>query len=509
MTPGSEAEKRLQTASTHGLVAKTRGLSAAEKVVRPAFLRWLLLQPGIDPAGVRIEGAVFKEMLDLANLSIPFPLCLTKCKFRKPVILTDAEFRSLCFDDSTFAGSFSAKGLMLKRDFSAERATFKDYLDLRQARIGGSAMLIGAKLNAKSEVDGLSWIAFLAYAMHVEDNLMMHSDANHRFEAKGEVRLLGAKIGGQWACVGGSFEKGIFAEWLTAESFLCRRDDYGKAPSMKGAILLTSAEIKSRFQWKSVEGEPGLKLDHARIGVLDIEPSQDERMLQKWSLNGLHYDRLENPKEADSGAMLALLRHSDGGQFFPQPYRQLFRALRAAGHSAQATKVMIEMKREQFRDWQEKARWFRKPIVGAAAFLSSLVGHGYRPANAVVIALGLWVVSGIFYWAAAHPDWHQIMAPREAEVRFSSHYREDGAWPSESPRFFPFAYALDRMTPIVELGQVAEFQPKGRTYVQSLGIDVGMWLQILDWFLLISGWILTTLLVSSLTGLMRRVESDE
>src|ERR1700675_1560212 len=52
--------------------------------IRPELIRWLCVdgkaREHIDPKGIQIFGARFDQPLDLASISVPFPLVLQNCR---------------------------------------------------------------------------------------------------------------------------------------------------------------------------------------------------------------------------------------------------------------------------------------------------------------------------------------------------------------------------------------------------------------------------------------------
>ena len=69
--------------------------------------------------------------------------------------------------------------------------------------------------------------------------------------------------------------------------------------------------------------------------------------------------------------------------------------------------------------------------------------------------------------------------------------------PDDCPHFQPVVYSLDVIIPLVDLGQEKYWMPN---HNKNFG-KLTSWLVV---FLKLSGWILSTLLVSASTGLIRR-----
>jgi hypothetical protein len=107
------------------------------------------------------------------------------------------------------------------------------------------------------------------------------------------------------------------------------------------------------------------------------------------------------------------------------------------------------------------------------------------------------------------PDVAKYLAPADGTVLVSTPYDDKRLLPLGYPPFSPVVYPLDRLLPAVNLGQASAYRPWAP---EGCGLEpwrFGWFLVFFDWVLIACGWILTTLLVGSLTGLMRRVDSDD
>lgn len=155
--PLLSGEQALLQACQRGEVARlstTLPEAANDMVrVRAAFLRFLLLggddQAPVHERGVRLAGAYVEGRLDLAGCRIPHNVDLKHCRF------TDQLFAQ----DARVAGLMTLEGSYLPQGADADRLQCDGGLFLR----GG-------------------------------------------FKTAGEVRLLGAQIGGNLECRGGQFE---------------------------------------------------------------------------------------------------------------------------------------------------------------------------------------------------------------------------------------------------------------------------------------------------------------
>jgi hypothetical protein len=163
----TDAEGKLLHAVTTGEVADYSSPNAAEndpqhadtwdatRTIHAKVIRWLCIDREaigyIDPHGINIDAATIEGRLDLAYVTLPVPLVLTRCAVNAGVTLEHADTRTLSFSGSV---------------------------------LGGSG---GTPLNASGA--------------HVRGDVFLRGG----FRAEGTVRLLGASIGGSLDCSAGTF----------------------------------------------------------------------------------------------------------------------------------------------------------------------------------------------------------------------------------------------------------------------------------------------------------------
>ena len=634
------AEKICRQAVANGEVADLTVLAEEQRVLGAAFVRRLVRGVERDesgnavepqPSGVRVKGLRLPEDLDLSNIDVAYPVELTDGQFDGRVNLQDAGLRSLSLNRSTFKRPVDARNMETRSDFSAVEATFEDWLSLAGAEIQGDVWLQGAHVRSQTPVDRLAIagpeysegvaidadgivaggsvyifavaggrrfeangqvrllgakiagqlgcvggsfknpgrIALNADNMEVGGGVFLEENFENRFEAIGVVNLLGAKIAGQLSCIGGSFQnpggialnasnmevggcvfleenyenrfeaigvvnllgakiagqlscigasfqntngKALNADGMQVEGSLLVRSEFGFSPTFDGDVDLVGARVGGYFQWRSVVGEHGVNLSHASVITLDIANVAHP---ERWQLNGFRYQGLAEPETADGDEILTLLQKCDKGKYFPQPYRQLFRCLRDAGHAEEATNVAVAMRREAFLHEREELLKAKPRFWRMRNWFSEfwewnlrLIGYGYRPWRAAGIALALWAVGSIVYSVVALSHFHDFMAPAEGDLLVAVQSNPDHDWLDGGPPFISWLYALDRFMPVVDLGQASFFRPRMNTGHTFLWIEVGWWLNAYDWLLIASGWVLSLLFAGSVSGLMRKIDSD-
>jgi sRNA-binding regulator protein Hfq len=170
------------------------------QVVRGELLAWLLTDPGCQPLihyrGVHLRGAKITGGLDLQDARVGYPLRLVKCIIDAQVVLERGEFHYLQLSGS-YTGAIRADEVKVKHDLEMNQG-FKAQGEVRLlgAEIGGQLVCSGGAF------ENAGGVALMCDRMHVKRSVFLRNG----FQAKGEVRLLGAEIGGALVCSGGAFE---------------------------------------------------------------------------------------------------------------------------------------------------------------------------------------------------------------------------------------------------------------------------------------------------------------
>jgi len=283
-----------------------------------------------------------------------------------------------------------------------------------------------------------------------------------------------------------------------------------KSASITGRLILEEAHISGRLDLKDasffeIEDWPvpqlelsrskidgtlvlrpklvfgSINLSRARVGVLEdgllFGRDTDSDGLRSLELDGLEYNRIVTDVRGNSPRVIETLNLCNGGIYTPQPYEQMSKVLRNMGLSKDAIDVAIAKRRaaRSFKPrWKRSVEW---------VFLDFFVGYGYKPWKAAIP----WVISlaatCVVCWWSRESGW----------VR---------AFPkgSDSQGFNWFVYALDIHLPLVDLRQRSSFVLTAGPPDWSLRSFAYGWLTFAE----ILSWLLVTLLVASLTGLIKR-----
>ena len=185
--------------------------------VRAAFVRFLVL--GGDEAnpvhekGVRLQGAWIgnkEENIDLTSCKNVLPLFLNHCRINGDIVIRDARTGAVDLDYSVVEGGIEARGAFINGSLylrSLRENIFfeaKKGMDLVDAVIKGSLECHNAKFYPrKSDFKTEDGTAIFASRVKIFGSVFLQQT----FSADGPTVFRNARIGGNFECSGGSFDK--------------------------------------------------------------------------------------------------------------------------------------------------------------------------------------------------------------------------------------------------------------------------------------------------------------
>ncbi len=216
------AEEKLRQCAANGEVCEVDDFSGERpeeatefNSVRAEFLRYMILggceRSLVHTRGINLFGAyIFLQqnttIIDLQSVTINFDISLLCCSIIHNIDLRGATIKSL------FLNGSSLEELIADR-VSAEGVIFL----ANEFRAKGEVRLLGAKirssLNCTSGNFNNPTNALSCDGIGVNGGIFL----NDNFKAIGVARLLGAKIYGDLTCEGGYFQSGILANNMTVE----------------------------------------------------------------------------------------------------------------------------------------------------------------------------------------------------------------------------------------------------------------------------------------------------
>ncbi|MFN2568932.1 MAG: hypothetical protein ABR564_04950 [Candidatus Dormibacteria bacterium] len=215
---------------------------AAPRQVRAAVLVQLVTgsgvgTPEVHPRGIRLQGARVTGELDLEGAALRCPLALLDCHVDSVINLTDASAPSLRLSGCRITG-IMARELVVRGDLVLDDGfTATGEVRLAGARIGGDLNCRGGHFGNPSgpAIDG--------YALTVTQTLFCCDG----FSSEGEVRLEGAHMGGALICSAGRFSGGagpaLRADLLSVDQGVLLNDGF----VAEGEVRLIGAHIRGQL----------------------------------------------------------------------------------------------------------------------------------------------------------------------------------------------------------------------------------------------------------------------
>ncbi|RAS62331.1 hypothetical protein C8D87_108152 [Lentzea atacamensis] len=382
----------------------------------------------LDPSGLRVVGAHIEGQLDLRDLVVKRPLVLRDCTTEQPVLLSRAHFSQLDLE-GLVAPSIRARGLTVDHD-----------LHLSSARLSGDESI---------------------YALHMRIGGSVYLDDG--FQAAGSVVLSGSRVAGVISCRGARFDSTLhLVDVQVGDAIFLSHGCRASSDGTHAAVRMRGARVDGQIVLRDGRfTSPAVAVDlrHVKVGKDLLMPFEGiEGSVQ---LEGLVYEGL--PRDATVDEWLSLLA-TRTPYYSTQPWVQLAAAHQAAGHERDVRRIRVAAQRDLRRRGQ-LSRWGR--IWHLIRGLT--IGHGYRPALALLWLAGVLAVSVAVVLASG--------AVRCSVVE-------------------QVGYALNVATPLVKVDAA-------RCTVDTAS-GAGQFVLASTWLLQILAWAFATLFVAGFTGLVRR-----
>jgi hypothetical protein len=331
------------------------------------------------------------------------------------------------------------------------------------------------------------------------------------FKAAGKVDFANAKIGTNLDCDDGESVHKCGEIALIADSAEIGSSVFFRRTKIVGKVFLGFAEIGANLQWYGLVSPEQSSLDlyftEARI-LLNAENSWPSP--GNLNVDGFIYEEIDREASPNAEVQLRWLARQSAGRFASQPYERLAKVFRNMGLEDEERKVLIQKNKEHSQHVHWRLEWLWYGLFG------KLVGYGYKPLRAFQYSLVFLAIG----WLAFRVGYdHKILTPTEtAHYAIATQSKEIDAAnkqrpvSAEYPKFNAFVYSVETFVPFLKLGMEDRWSPN-----PHLGspLPVGMlgyigfprnWGSLLRYYLwlhIIAGWILTSLWVGAVTGLVK------
>ncbi|MGF1594112.1 MAG: hypothetical protein ACFCUW_12570 [Kiloniellaceae bacterium] len=455
-----------------------------------------ILAPGLKVRGNVRFGKEFlsKGSINFASSNIGGMFWITRARFEnygETAFLIDRIriVGSIIFEDgfssrgsvsccgSTIEGQFVCRGTICDGDgyalrlngstvqadvFLANGLTVIGGVSLPGLTVGGSLLFSGGSFQ------GASGPSIWAEGISVKQDLLM----TKAFSSDGEINLSVSWVGGDVVCSDALF---VASELNDQQRLPC-------------AVRFTGLRVDGRFLCRRSKFIGGVFLNYARVSVLADAKSAwpDSGMLV---LDGCEYQSIgiNSPVSFEDREEWLGLQQA----FRSQPYEHLSRLLRHIGHERDAKKVAIA-KQIQLR---KSGLLTRKEGIWSH-ILEQFVGYGYEPWR-VLIGAAVLVGAGASIFDLGYSS--GLITPADSRVFLHTEYIENGGnWlPPEYVRFNAILFSFDVFLPIVDLHQESHWLP-------NMKGGWGWVLWVVMWIHISLGWLLTSIFVAALAGIIKR-----
>lgn len=474
---------------------------------------------------IRLVNAIIGGNLDFNNSTLD----ITKARTGTAINAETAEIDGSVFLNKKFVaiGEVTFQGATIGHNFNCEGGSFMNPADVAinatKAKIEGDVLMRvaffaeGAVLLGDSTIGHDMDCSFGSFkhpfatalsvsGSKINGSLFMDTD----FRAEGTVYLDHAEIGDTLDC-GGQYSKadnGVPALPTYAINAIAIKvgGSCAFSPSLgsEGNIDFTGASIGSYLYLRNLEG---LKTIH--LNLISVKTGILADKIESWPspgnllLDGFTYERIDNNSPSDAESRIRWLRLQPTNNVFTQPYEQLARIFTSMGHQDDATEVMVAKNHDYANTlhWSKYSQWaqcFWYKIFGR------FIGYGYKTWRAFGLSI-VFIITGNFIFHFARRR-NLILPMDEKDCSFDM--RGNPHLSANYPAFSNFIYSLEMFVPLVKLGMDDNWRPYANRWTK---IRIGRrWFNItgkmVRWYLwlhILAGWVLTTLWVGGLTGLVK------
>ncbi|MFY8100142.1 MAG: hypothetical protein ACOVOA_09325, partial [Allorhizobium sp.] len=449
----------------------------------------------------------------------------------------------ICFAGAKIDGQLSCHGAELNGKggdaLNAEGATINGGAFLNNVESAGEVSFVGAEIGGQlcgndARLNGEGGKALNAQAAAIRDGVFLDN-----LKSNGKVSFAGAEIGGQMSFVGAELNG-------------------GEGGALSGQRMI----VRGSLFWQDIDTIVGnVDFNAAHLSDL-VDDEQSWNKVTTLSVVGMTYENLVFPSDLPFRKRWLQKGAQFNGQFHPQPYQQLAKFYRETGHRHEAREILIEKEKEQrkavrasIRKSRRKAesdvpfsvktalswsqhivgRWFHFHVWRWVRIscnwiwdilIRYIAGYGYKPWLSLGWLGGLVLImmfAAKFTWNAGDfapnsaivltsSEWKALAdlpevyasAPDEEKQKIVQDMTPARAWSDplapgkDYETFYSFAYALDVVVPVLDLGQTDAWAPS-----PARG-NWGYWMFYAQKMFIVAGWVVTAIAAAAISGMIRR-----
>lgn len=490
-----------------------------------ASVLFALLQKDFPPRSrLHLSGAVIVGGLNLCPRTADVAISFTACCFQEPVFISGGGVGDLTLRGCKLPGLIGVSA-QFDGDIQITETEIEGVLNLTSAKHSGSLTLSAVSVR---EPKGSTQIA-----RHPDTPACGVILSN--LQAGGGVELNRVE-----SCGPAQMPALVTGTNLTISS--CRF----QAPPDECALCLDNIRVGDNLQLLGCRVPQGkVSLRNASAGCLTDDEAFWRGCSQGYVLDGLTYTHMPAECLEHIQPRMDWLTKgtTGGGSFSSQPWRQFAHVLRENGDDSAARRVMMERERlyiahERRRmwtrlceDWTGKTgenRSLANAVLGKFRAAWSLIpyrlhiiwsclkrlviGYGYDPKRPLYWSLALILVGSVL----ASLGWQQgVITPASDQILTSEDWLAAMALDPVSPtrhwlssasaqhyeEFSPFLFALDTYLPVMDLGQEKAWAVTTVTTTGTIGRALWVGLQA-------AGWIVTSLGIAAVAGLVQKGRND-
>jgi cytoskeletal protein CcmA (bactofilin family) len=494
---GAQVGGKFEVEDIEGKSIWARGMQIGKGLI------WEKIKAGtVDLTGTRVEEELAISSLTGDEWESDEMIVVGKASIKDVRILGVGPWRKFSWERGKVSGRLEISDVVTDA-LSLQGTRVDEDLDMKGVRVGGAVDLEGFQGGGDLLIE-----ACILGGLPSKPGLSLK-----RAEIAGEVRIKSSDI------LSGLDAEKLHAHSLYVEKTFLTRGVWRELdePTLQVVkvrhvgLSLKDAQLEERAYFKDVTIMGPVSLRYAQMQTLEIVVEQGSGKegkdsgiglspLAGWvDLHGISVSRwvFSGPalEDKDSETRLRLFSawlRRQLPHYSAHPYESLAKALKAEADENAALRILIQ--KEDDVGLARSLPWWQRFWRG---LLRYTVGHGYRPEWALVWILAF-IALGAFLFDLGYRE--GVMAPASTDVLVQEKYQKYREIPKDYPTFSAWAYSIDTFIPFLDLVLEHYWIPNADAGWGGVLLRIYLWIHIGF------GWLLSTLFLTGLTGIIRRLE---